>query len=154
MSILIRGIANSNEFNIKQILPPNEPWLGSTGKDEIGHAVFIDSIYSVRAAVRQLARYQLRDKLTCLNEIFSIYAPADDANNKPSEYAKFVGEKIGLKPDATIVLFSMDGSIIHFSLLIDMLKAMLSFECYAGFELPEETVRAGARLYERDFAGA
>lgn len=143
----LRGINNRNPFNIKQVTPQ---WDGSLGLDEKGHAIFTDHIYSVRAAVRQLANYCVRDGAKTLNEIFQIYAPTDDGNS-PSEYARYVGKNSGLDPDTRIRLFAPDGKVNDLSGLSDILRAMLKFENFAGYEIPEETLRAGAAFYEHDF---
>lgn len=143
----IRGINNRNPLNVKN---GKDPWAGSMGHDEKGHAIFADPIYSVRAVVRQLAQYQLRDKLESLQDIYRAYAPADDGN-EPDEYAVIVGLAIKARTNSAISLFFKDGHVRDKDQMFLIIDAMLQVECFAGYELPPETIRAGIVLYERDF---
>lgn len=145
----IRGINNHNPLNIKQ---GNDEWAGSVGKDDKSHAIFIDPVYSVRAAIRQLAQYQLRDGKQTLEAIFSTYAPADD-NNDPNAYAAMVAMAINELPSRPIRLFFNDGHVKDKEKLYLLIDAMLQMECFHGYELPPETIRSGIALYERDFCG-
>lgn len=152
-----RGLNNHNWWNIKQ--PGSDPakwWAGSTGSDDLDHAVFISPVYSARACIRQLSRYQVRDNLTTLRAIFGVYAPIDDAkaNNDPDAYANFVAGKagkVGISARSPIVLFRPDGRVKDADRLVLVLKGMAEFEQFAGFVAGEDVIRSGIALYGRDF---
>lgn len=151
MTTGIRGINNRNPFNIKQT--PPDPWVGSMGADELGHAIFVNEIYSVRAACRLLAKYQLTYKLTTLNAILGRWAPVDDlaAKNEPSKYAAFVADRASVHVDLPLELFTQDGEVWMMIQLTLILQAMLEWEVFSGYKLPRETIESGIALYERDF---
>lgn len=144
----IIGINNSNPFNVKQ--GGANVWAGTVGIDAQGHVVFIDPIYSVRAAVRILSRYQLRDNAKSLVDIFRIYAPKSDGND-PEGYAQFIGEAINEPSARSLSLFHANGRVKDHDQMQLLLEAMLHMEIFHGYEIPAETIRSGIRLYERDF---
>lgn len=147
----ILGINNKNVFNVKQpTIDMAGWWLGSVDRDAKGHAVFADVIYSVRAAVRQLSQYQVRDGKKTLTEMFQIYAPISDGND-PDSYAKYVASKVGIQADTRLLLFFENGMVANWPFLISTLRGMLGMEIFDGFDLAEETLRAGIAFYECDF---
>jgi len=143
------GILNKNPLNVKQV---PSLWDGSTGQDEYGHAIFIDNIYGIRAAVRTLAN-MFRAGNRTVAEIIAQWAPANDpqANNDPLGYAGFVSRKMGIPADTNLDLFTVEGKLKQRSVLYLMIAAMIEFENFRGYMLPLETLSSGIALYERDF---
>lgn len=142
------GINNRNPLNVKQTTDPDDPWDGSRGSDHLDHAVFLDPVYSVRAACRCLAR-KCRTMRTW-REIFGSYAPASDGND-PGAYASFVANRAGSHTDGPANLFDKNGEVIDRERLETVLEAMIEFENYAGYEICGSTIRAGIAMYLRDF---
>ena len=144
MSIL--GLINKNPLNVKQ---GKTPWKGSIATDDLGHAIFDDPLYSVRACVRTLEQ-KFRNGKTTLEKIMASYAPIDDGN-RPAEYADFVSSRIDLAVDDNLDLFDNDGRIRHIARLVGILIAMAEMECGHGYRLPTQTINAGIVMYEQDF---
>lgn len=88
------GINNHNPLNVKQV--PNT-WNGSLGSDKAGHAIFVDPVYSIRAALRSLSNYCLDGRIVSLATLADIYAPASDGNN-PKKYAAFLASRLSMDP--------------------------------------------------------
>ena len=152
MSIL--GLDDRNYWNVK---PNNlaDPWEGTVGYDDFGHAIFIDPIYSGRAAIRTLAQ-KIKNGLTTLLQIMESYAPRDDGND-PAGYAKFLADRLSEKigdrftVDQELALFHDDGRIKSPHLLRALLEAMAEMECYRGFEICPHITRSAMALYEKNF---
>lgn len=138
------GMKHQNWWNIKT--PPNaKGWLGQSGEDTKGHAIFRDPAYACRATVKQLYRYHATGAST-LRAIFERYAPSADEND-PAGYARFVGSRIDKDIDEPTGIFNADGSIADDARLKAMLQAMAEMENFAGFVVPEKVLIEGVGLY-------
>lgn len=138
------GMKHNSYWNIKS--PPNSKgWLGQTGEDSVGHAIFRDPAYACRATVKQLYRYFTTGAVT-LRAVFERWAPSADEND-PQNYAEFVGGRMNLGIDEPIGIFNVDGTIADDARLKAMLLAMAEMENFAGFEVPEKVIIEGVGLY-------
>ena len=142
----VRGLVNNNPLNVK-VNPGVDTWEGQIGHDDLGHAIFSDPVFSVRACLITMANYQRRGKHT-LRQIFETYAPESDGN-QPNRYAAFVGKRVGLDIDVQVKLFSdEDGRIWNKDFMKRFIAAMLEMEVFAGYQLSEETILSGIAYYE------
>lgn len=141
------GIRNNNYLNVKN--NPQNPWKGSVGSDDRGHAVFDDPAFGLRAAIVTLRSYWFRHNKRTIAEILARWAPATDTigslpgalPNSPGEYAEFVSDRIGLPHNDQLELFSDNEEVMNRKQLGQLVKAMAEFENYAGFEFPESLLQ-------------
>lgn len=157
------GEINRNWWNCKNV--PSKPWLGSTGTDEFGHAIFSErehngviyrpEAWSCRAAIKNLWAYRRKRDANSLSEIFSIYAGSEDTigsrpggpRNNPDEYARFVAAKAGVTVGARLNLFDTSGKVIAPALLTGILDAMTRWENGKTFPDVADVIRDGLILY-------
>ena len=98
-----RGSRNVNPGNVKGV-----GYLGQTGRDDKGHAIFATKEAGVAGIVDRLYRYNQQkrpgDSLSgkrTIRQIMDIYAPASDGNNT-SAYAADISRTLGIGVDQEI----------------------------------------------------
>lgn len=144
-----RGVRNRNPMNVK-VPSSGEPWKGMVGIDA-GHAVFSDPCFSFRAALRLVFVYIFKHNLTTLRGFFERYAPASD-NNKPLEYAQFVGKAMGVGIDDDLrEYFTPTGGLLDKGRAFHMLLSMNIMEVGNEWRSEEEPIWYGIYQYERDY---
>lgn len=148
------GIANRNWTNIKQVSP--EPWKGSGQayasddpahpvwliQDKLGHAIFSDPIWSIRATCIQLLRYHQRGVATLPSHIRE-WLGGDGVE------AKVIADYLaGMRVQTDLVPFDGEGPTAD---LYGIVYGMVRQELYAGFN-PQPVVSNGIKLFlfERD----
>lgn len=94
---LFRGIRNNNPGNIS--FDPGTTWNGQVGNDGI-FVIFSDMQYGLRALGMDLANKMLRDGLTSISDVISVYAPPSE--NDTAAYIASVSRDTGLAPDEDI----------------------------------------------------
>lgn len=112
--------AVKNLFNIQATPEGGEAWDGEIpqrkelrdvvdkdgnviGQEEVFKpAVFKDQTYGARATAKLLQKYQQKDNLNTLYEIFGKYAPLGHGSNDPVIYAENVSRWLGINPDDKI----------------------------------------------------
>jgi hypothetical protein len=154
------GQINNNYWNVKK--PGNGWWRGAIGYDSRGHAIFGDPALGVRAVLRVLRTYQMKLRLESLDEIFGRYAPAVDTlgslpnapRNEPNRYAAFVAARLNVTPNEKVIFFSPSGRIDDAERTKKLLRAMAEYENGAGFEVPEDVLDRGMKMYDEDFRRA
>jgi hypothetical protein len=95
----------NNPGNVKG----KDNWKGKTGSDARGHCLFDTPENGFRALLRTLESKWLAGKRT-LAAIIASWAPADDTigsiqgnpSNDPAEYARTLGEWLGVSPTAPL----------------------------------------------------
>lgn len=105
-----RGFRNNNPGNLKAGIP----WLGVTGVDPKGFAIFETMEYGVRALAKDLQAKMARG-LDTIREILYVYAPPSE--NPTENYVARVSEWMGVSPDAKLSqvdLLSLTDAIIRF----------------------------------------
>lgn len=94
----IRSVRNNNPGNIRD--SKANTWLGQTGADADGYAVFVDRKHGVRALCKLLDNYIARNVCTPRSIVFRFAPPSDD---NPSEvYAQYVASHVGVKVDDVV----------------------------------------------------
>ncbi len=149
-------IRNHNPGNVKQ--DPKNPWLGSTGMDERGHAIFSSEALGWRAFYRTLAAKWLAGKRT-LRHIVESWAPASDTigsipgspPNDPERYARFVARETSLPHDARLDLFDERGYPLDDTAILDIARAMVKYEHGADAEWSESQMYLGLAMYVHDW---
>ena len=113
-----RGIENNNWLNIRH--DSANDWLGQVGADADNYAQYENPLYGLRAADTVLANYKSLHGIDTLEAAITRFAPSSD-NNPTSNYIKFVSDKLGIDPTASIDLDDPDvrGALI---------EAMVAFE--------------------------
>lgn len=86
-----RGIRNNNPGNIRW--SPANDWLGQTGQDDAGYAIFEDPKFGIRAMGKILDSYHRGGHVT-LRQIIFRWAPPGD-NNPTEAYLANVMEQTG-----------------------------------------------------------
>lgn len=140
------SIKNRNPWSVKGPMNTNR-WRGQTDTDGSGHAIFESEAWSCRAAIKILRAYQRVGRQT-LEEVFDAYAPADDpnANNEPNKYARFVSGRMDFPVNQFLGIF--DGyEIAREDRLRTMLKAMAEYENFAGYDVGDNVIDEGIKLY-------
>lgn len=143
------GERNRNPMNVKDDLL--DPWQGSIGIDDKGHAIFRDESWSVRAAVRILSRYCVDYGFKTLREVFGRYAPTSDGN-QPDMYANFVSGEMNFPGRRPLNLFRDNYSIKAPVRLRKMIALMAEYENYRGYEFPKGALDKGIEKYLASFA--
>lgn len=147
MSLSDLSIINCNVLNIKQTATLKDPWWGSRGKDERGHAIFHRLDACLRAGIYILAVYQLRGVNT-LETITAQWAPAGDMDNKPSDYAAFLESKVKVREHTGLNLFRSDSMIRDRATLELLIRAMAEYEHLRGYIVPFEHMQNAITIYE------
>ena len=140
---------------------PRDPWRGSDGLDERGHAKFVASRWCVRAWLKTLLEKERNRKVT-LRRLIRDYAPADDtvgsipgaAPNRPDYYAEAVGQWIGRDPDAEWDIFDDRTGAIHSEavpLLVAIWRAIERMESGGTVCTPMSELLAGAGEFYADY---
>lgn len=110
-----RGLRNNNPGNIKWNAAND--WVGQTGKDSAGFAIFSDAKYGVRAMGKVIDSYQRRGVKT-VAQIITTWAPSSENNTRA--YIKAItsatGWAEGKIPDRTAGEF------------LPLVKAIIRFE--------------------------
>jgi hypothetical protein len=109
-----RGIRNHNPGNIRQ---SDDDWLGlSTHQSDPEFFQFVSAEFGIRAMARVLMNYQTVHKLDTVRQLVSRWAPMHE--NPTDNYAAFVAQRVGVKPDQPIVvthhLTALVNAIIEF----------------------------------------
>lgn len=144
-----RGINNNNLFNIKSLA--NDTWKGQVGTDRLGHAIFADKAYSIRALCRDLFnKEQTPPKRPTLLAICTAFAPKKDGND-PVAYADFLANFVGVSPTVNLYLFDADGTIKSYTRLTDLIRGMAQMEIFNGYAIDPTDLSNGIRMYEVDF---
>jgi len=81
-----------NYLNVKA--PSDSYWLGQTGRDRHGHAVFRSPEWSLRAGTLVLRSYYLRHGIKTVRGIVERFSTCNHA-----EYTKYLCDRLGLEPD-------------------------------------------------------
>lgn len=127
----VRSVRNNNPGNIRD--SKTNTWLGQTGADPDGFAIFVDTKHGVRALCKLLDGYIARNMRTPRSIIFRFAPPSDD---NPSEvYAHFVARHLGVKVDDVLTyadvpklvdaIAQFEGQILARADLLDGLKLWL-----------------------------
>ena len=156
------GINHKNYLNVKN--NPSDPWQGSIGTDEQGHAIFDDPAYGIRAAIITLRTYWFRYNKRTIAEILARWAPASDTigslpgapPNSPKKYSEFVTERTGIDynqqldlcDEQQLDLCDEQQHIKDIAQLKGVIKAMAEYENYAGFQFPDAVIDEAIRLIE------
>lgn len=90
-----RGTRNNNWLNVRA--PSNKYWVGQTGRDDKGFAIFSDPVYSLRAGFRLFNTYKLKYGINTIRGIIYRFAPPNE--NDTDNYVNYVSQKTGLDPD-------------------------------------------------------
>ncbi|BAE49269.1 hypothetical protein [Paramagnetospirillum magneticum] len=93
-----RGLKNRNPGNLR--FNPAVKWKGLTGQDNKGFCVFNSDEAGIRAAVIDLHTDYVRDHQCSVLALIAEYAPP--VENDTKNYAKFVADRLGVDPLATI----------------------------------------------------
>lgn len=105
--MLPRGIRNNNPGNLR----PGQPWLGVVGVDTAGglpgYLIFDKPTHGLRAIVRVLIAYQVRDRLKTPRAMIERWAPPSD-DNPTAAYAANVAAALGVGPDDEISLYEQN----------------------------------------------
>lgn len=135
------GIRHKNLLNVK-----GTGWLYSEGRDSRGHNIFPTYAKGLRAGIITLRTYWVKHQKRSIAAILSRWAPASDTvgslpgapANSPLDYSRFVGERMGVAPTATLALFHDDGTVRDRDQLFALVSAMAAYENAAGLVLPRE----------------
>ena len=130
---------NNNPGNLKN--DPDDPWNGTIGQDDRGHAIFEDVVHGVRAMAKTiLAKWNngYNTLIEMIGDPEHGWAPASDTQgsipgnppNDPVEYATTVGAWLSIGIDAVMPLGEDDGQRRDF--LIGLCRSIIHYE--AGFE--------------------
>jgi len=95
MSLIPRGARNNNPGNIR--FNKHNKWIGQTGQDDKGFAIFSDMSYGVRAASKLLDTYYNKHGLRSIRAMISRYAPSHE--NPTDAYVLNVSLAVGITPD-------------------------------------------------------
>lgn len=130
-------------------------WDGETGKDGRNHAIFSDSVYSARAAAKQLRTWWYRDKRRSAFDIMSKYAPPDDCVgsvgkppncpygiNPTEQYAQTIAAAVQKKSGDDLGLFKADGKMNR-TVAIPLLQAIARFELPKRYEVSADLISQG-----------
>ena len=94
-----RGLKNRNPGNLRVV--PAFHWQGQIGNgDSKGFVVFDSDVNGIRADIINLHTHYVRDHETSILALISVYAPP--VENDTKAYAKFVSDRLGIDPLATI----------------------------------------------------
>lgn len=88
------GLRNNNVGNLK---PSGFTYVGQVGVDKIGHAIFSDMKYGVRALVMDLSTkfYNRTPLLDTFKKFVSVFAPTKDGNNEAA-YVDWLVKNTGI----------------------------------------------------------
>lgn len=111
------GFKNNNPGNIK-----GKNWLGQTGTDKHGHAIFVSEVYGLRAMARCLTKME-QDGIKTIDTLVRRYATGNQES-----YIKFLCKFMELEPNEE---FSISEK------LHKLMKAMIHFECGSNPYPPE-----------------
>jgi hypothetical protein len=147
------GITNRNPFNLVQFSVA-DPWFGSVApfRDNVnGHAMFGEREYAVCAFCRHLWRSQWMpaDSVPALTvgELLAEQAPAGHAGNDPGAYGRFVAEMLRIGVGDVMVFHDRAGNVRWDGQLRRYLRAVAEWEIFRGYEISEETIANGIRMY-------
>jgi hypothetical protein len=127
--MLTRGFRNNNPGNLKY----GTPWVGVTGQDSEGYAIFDTLENGIRALGKDL-RAKIGRGVNTVRSIISIYAPSNE--NPTENYITQVSMWSGYEPDDPIP--DTPGA------LMDVAGAMIRFE--NGRAAPVESLADGIML--------
>lgn len=82
---------NANPCNVKHL--GRQKWRGEIGRDRLGHCIFSDIQYGLRAAVLTLRSYQIRHGIKTLDGIIERFCGGNP------DYVAFLSRKLGLRHD-------------------------------------------------------
>ena len=82
---------NRNPCNVKHL--GRQKWRGEIGRDRLGHCIFSDIQYGLRAAVLTLRSYQTRHGIKTLDGIIDRFCGGNP------DYVAFLSRKLGLRHD-------------------------------------------------------
>lgn len=111
-----RGIRNNNPLNIRAT---GDRWLGLTGKDDDGFAVFESPATGIRAAAKILQAYAEKHGIKTLLEVVYRWAPPEE--NDSGAYLKAVEIWADLEADDQVDLYD-------YATVLAILKAMARME--------------------------
>ena len=139
------------------------PWKGALDKDypggvrvdKAGHAIFDTPAWGYRALIRNLRSYQREGHFSSLYQTFRTYAPKTDTigsipgakPNDPDGYARFVADRVAMRPDKPFEIF-LGGKIVKPELLKELVQAIVVMENGHRFNFDEAAYADGVRLYE------
>lgn len=133
------------------------PWQGSEGSDDRGHARFVHPSFGCRAVIRTLASKYLNGKQS-IKKIIEDWAPASDTQgsipgnppNNPVAYADAVAKWLDRRPEQDLYLFKPDGAVESLDMLIELARCIEQYE--AGYRWVDMSAwHAGLSMYYRDF---
>lgn len=139
---------NNNPLNVKQ---GSDPWKGSTGADNRGHAIFADPADGIRAGCRILQQKWNNGKRTLLAIILE-WAPVNDTQgglpgypaNDPADYAAYVALRAGIGMNDPLPYLADDAA-----LYARIMRAMANFE--TGEKCPWSFIIRGMAMWFDDF---
>src|SRR5574337_394778 len=97
---MTRGLRNNNPGNIRY--NPKNNWIGQTGQDADGFAIFDKADNGIRALARLLKNYQTVYGLNTVAGFISKWAPPDE--NDTVAYIASVANQLGVSPNQPISL--------------------------------------------------
>jgi hypothetical protein len=110
--LMTRGFRNNNPGNL---LDAGIAWVGLTGRDDAGYAIFDSLTHGIRAMTKDLLTKMGRG-LNTVRAIVTVYAPPSE--NPTEDYIASVSSEMGVGPDDPLTV----GNIY------DLVSAMIYFE--------------------------
>lgn len=121
-----RGFRNNNPLNLSY--RPEDVWQGldeppydTPPKGYTALCRFVDPVWGIRAAARQLLAYQDRHHLRTVRQIVTRWAPPGVDDNHTIAYIAMVATRIGKTPDGVLDLHK-------YADLKPLMEAMIDFE--------------------------
>lgn len=134
--LLPKGLRNRNPGNLRFIA--RNPWDGQVGQDADGFGIYSSMALGVRAAARQLLKYQ-RSGMNTVRELVSTWAPSNE--NDTAVYVKSVAGALRVAADQRI-----DVSIV----LPELAEAIFRHEVGAvAFAASPDLTKANIRQWVR-----
>lgn len=93
-----RGLKNRNPGNLRA--NPKVKWRGQISVDAKGFAIFDDDVNGLRAIIIDLHTGYVRDHQVSILGLIAEYAPP--VENDTKKYARFVADRLGVDPLASI----------------------------------------------------
>lgn len=95
---LPRGLRNNNPGNLRD--NPDQQWLGQTGADESGFAIFGTASYGIRALLHTLHTYYFVHNLRSVVDIIMRWAPPSE--NDTQAYVTSVATRMEVEPHVVL----------------------------------------------------
>jgi hypothetical protein len=110
-----RGLRNNNPMNLRYVAAID--WVGQTGQDNAGYAIFDTAENGVRAGMINLRTGFERYNANTVRKIITRWAPAHE--NPTSSYIDYVGRTLSVGPDMALlfnreIIVPLSRSIVQF----------------------------------------